>query len=210
MPDLRPLPPGTLLYAGAHRPSQGRLCVMEAVAYVAGEAHSDRPTCASLVLASYARALNDVSWPSDEERTAALAPIVPLLVGTRDDTPGAHDRHLRLLLLPVVREIVAPLFRKTGLTAHAEAMEALPDNALWRDVARVCHAAANAAAYEAAYAAYAAYDAAYAAAYAVDAYAAYAATRVAVAVAAARPRVLTLAVDMLRRACIAVREAKHA
>src|SRR5215213_2628627 len=41
-------------------------CTMEAVAYYAGERHSDRPQTASPLLASYIRPLND-AW-DDEQR----------------------------------------------------------------------------------------------------------------------------------------------
>ena len=44
----------TVLKAGSHSPPNGELtaCVMEAVAYVAGEPWSDHPACASPVMVS--------------------------------------------------------------------------------------------------------------------------------------------------------------
>lgn len=62
---------------GAH-PSQEAMCVMEAVAYVAGEPWSDEPECASPTIATFLRTWND-SLPSDEERTRLLAPLIPRL-----------------------------------------------------------------------------------------------------------------------------------
>ena len=49
------------LSAGRHaRPQQGR-CAMEWVAHLAGEAHSDRPECVSLVVGAFARSFNDAA-----------------------------------------------------------------------------------------------------------------------------------------------------
>src|SRR5690348_6850638 len=47
------------LESGAHDADDGRMCVMEAVAWLAGEPWSDAPQCASPVLAAFCRAWND-------------------------------------------------------------------------------------------------------------------------------------------------------
>ena len=75
-----------LLGAGQARPRGRRAqpwekaCVMEAVAYVAGEEWSDHPECASTVISAFLRSWNDSL--SDEDRQM-LKPLIPKLVGTR-------------------------------------------------------------------------------------------------------------------------------
>jgi hypothetical protein len=48
-----------VLAKGSHNPDEGEACVMEAVAFVAGEPWSDSPTCASPVIAAFLRRWND-------------------------------------------------------------------------------------------------------------------------------------------------------
>ena len=60
-------------------PSDG-MCAMEAVAFIAGEPHTDAPQCASPVVAAVVRTWNDVL--PDRQRQA-LKPYVPRMVGSR-------------------------------------------------------------------------------------------------------------------------------
>ena len=70
------------LSAGRHaRPQQGR-CAMEWVAHVAGEFHSDRPECVSLVVAAFARSFNDAL---DDETRQRLRPYLARTIGTAGD-----------------------------------------------------------------------------------------------------------------------------
>jgi len=76
---MRTLDLATLrLSAGAHFPDHD-FCVMEAVAYVAGEAWTDTPTCASTVLGAFLRCWNDQLDDSDRQM---LVSLIPRLVGT--------------------------------------------------------------------------------------------------------------------------------
>jgi len=70
------------LKKGGHAPTDGEMCVMEAVAYVAGEAWSDAPQCACPVITAFLVSWND-SLSSDAERDRLLKPLIPLIVGTR-------------------------------------------------------------------------------------------------------------------------------
>src|SRR4051812_29594083 len=70
-----------VLGEGSHAQREKGVCLMEAVAWFAGEPHSDRPQCASPALTSFGIALND-SFP--EEHRQKLKPLIPLLVGTRN------------------------------------------------------------------------------------------------------------------------------
>lgn len=87
-------------------PEQG-LCVMETVAYIAGEPHTDRPACACPVITALAIAIND-ALPDDATRTRLLAPFVHKIVDTRLTTDVQQRRGFMLadfyyrILLPHV------------------------------------------------------------------------------------------------------------
>jgi hypothetical protein len=57
-------------------------CVMQMVAYVAGEKWTDHPECACPILTRYAITLND---KLNTEHRQKLKPIIPLLIKTRSD-----------------------------------------------------------------------------------------------------------------------------
>ena len=61
--DLADLPP---LGEGSHDDPQDGACIMEAVAYVAGDEWSDHPACACPVISAFLRSWNDAL--PDEER----------------------------------------------------------------------------------------------------------------------------------------------
>jgi hypothetical protein len=71
-----------ILAKGAHDDRGNGLCLMEAVAWVAGEEHTDHPACVSPLLGAFGRSLNDV-LPDDKRQE--LKPLIPLLPGTSGD-----------------------------------------------------------------------------------------------------------------------------
>jgi hypothetical protein len=120
LPHLEPLKLGR----GSHAaPSNGLVeaCVMEAVAYVAGEPFSDHPVCASPILTSFLISWNDAM--SDEDRQM-LKPYIPRLVGTRT-TKKDEETRAWMLTDWLARECAPAWLRLAGLTAQAEALEAL-------------------------------------------------------------------------------------
>src|SRR6185437_13825458 len=80
------------LKSGAHEGPDDGVCIMEAVAYVAGEPWSDQPECACAVISVFLRAWNDAL--PDDERDALLRPLIPLLVGTKGTKALEHRRSL--------------------------------------------------------------------------------------------------------------------
>jgi hypothetical protein len=77
---------GIVLRAGGHESRESGVCAMEAVAWLAGEPHSDTPQCACPVIGAFMRSWND-AIPDDAHRTALLKPLLPLLVGSKS-TPA--------------------------------------------------------------------------------------------------------------------------
>ena len=117
---------------GQHKPPNGEFsaCVMEAVAYVAGEPWSDHPECACPVIGTFLRTWND-SLP-DDDRTALLLPLIPRLVGTRL-TRATEVRRATMSADWLVREYTPAWLRLAGLISQADALAALPEIADFTD-----------------------------------------------------------------------------
>jgi hypothetical protein len=81
------------LAKGSHRDRSNGLCLLEAVAWWAGEPHTDRPACVSPVLAGFGRTLNDVL---PDARRQELVRFVPLLPGTNRDGKDEARGYLAL------------------------------------------------------------------------------------------------------------------
>ena len=153
------------LKTGQHDPASGDMCLLEAVAWIAGEPWSDHPECVDPVLAAFGRSWNDSL--SDEDRDRLLLPFLPRLVGTRS-TAEVQDRRAFMAADWAVRVFTPAWLRLAKLDEHAEALEGLPE----LDSVEACRAAqptinaARDAAWDAAWAAAraAAWDAAWAAA----------------------------------------------
>jgi hypothetical protein len=161
---LKPLPRGFKIGHGKHAPDNGK-CVMEAVAYVAGEPHSDHPACACPIITAFLIRWND-DLPDDESRTRLLKPLVKKIVGTRS-TKAVELARVMLCVDWLVREWTPAFLRLTpALVPHAEALESLKPIQQWADLDAALEkiSAARAAAWDAAWAA--AWDAARAAAWA--------------------------------------------
>jgi len=148
------------LESGGHQKRSEGVCIMEAVAWWAGEKHSDHPECASPVITGYAMALND-NWPDTARQK--LIPFVSRLVGTRD----GHDSERGLLAVDWLIRVYTPEWlRLAGLDTEADNLANLAPITDWsaiatipepleeaRSVANARWAAARAAAGDAAWAA---------------------------------------------------------
>ena len=62
-------------------PGEGRMCLMSLVAFLAGEAHSDAPRCASPLIQTFAVLVNDHMPREARQRLKAFAPRI---IGTND------------------------------------------------------------------------------------------------------------------------------
>src|ERR1700757_4338224 len=111
------------LKKGAHSPDS-TFCVMEAVAFVAGEKWSDNPECACPVISSFLRSWND-GLPSDSERDRLLKLLIPKLVGTRN--PPLEEKRALMAADWLVRVHPPAWLRLAGLIKQAESLEQLPE-----------------------------------------------------------------------------------
>jgi hypothetical protein len=169
----------TTLYSGSHEVADSdqefRACVMEAVAYVAGEPWSDAPECACPVITAFMVSWND-GLP-DDERSALLLPLIPKLVGTRS-TPEIEERRSLMAADWLVRVHTPAWLRLAGMTAQADALAHLPEITSMEQVPSI-RGPIEAARRDAAAARAAAWDAARAAAWAAARDAAWDAARAA-------------------------------
>jgi hypothetical protein len=99
------------------------MCAMEMVAWLAGEAHGDEPSCTCPVLAALVRACNDAM--SDRARDRFLRPLVPQLVNTR--STAAVERARGLLAIDcAVRTLLPTWLDRRGRKDEAALLRALP------------------------------------------------------------------------------------
>jgi hypothetical protein len=165
------------LSEGAHSNPQDGMCIMECVAYIEGEKHTDHPKCACPVVTSFAIRTND--WMNGEERQLLL-PFVLRIAGSKSSLEVEKQRAF-MAADYAVRKFAPIALRVQKLEAQAKMLESC-DKIVDKKTALKGKAAAAAYAADAtavaAYAAYATADAAtnaaYAAADAADAAAVYA------------------------------------
>ena len=128
---------------------------MEAVAWLAGEAHSDHPACVCPVLGAFVRSWND---SLDDAMRQKLKPFIPRMVSTSTD--GRSEERAWMCLDWLTREC-APAFMDLtpALQSHGAALRVLPEITSHaglthaRPVLKAARAAARAAAWDAARAA---------------------------------------------------------
>ena len=160
-----------VLTHGPHESREAGLCAMEAVAWLAGERHSDSPECVCPVIAAAMRALNDGMDDADRQR---LVPYLKRVIGTRGDREletrrrfAAADWAVRVAAPRALRALRA--FALDDEAARLEALAPVVDVSTARTAQREasavsCVASAAASAASVAAAACAAADTAYAAA----------------------------------------------
>lgn len=112
-----------VLDEGSHSSPDEGMCVMEAVAFVAGEPFSDHPACASPTIGAFLRSWNDAL---DDDARQELKSYIPRLVGSAS-TKKVEQRRAWLATDYLVRTC-APAFLDLvpALRAHAEALTQLP------------------------------------------------------------------------------------
>jgi hypothetical protein len=109
----------TLAYGTHATPDDGR-CAMEWVSFLAGEPHSDDPSCVSPVLRAYCTALNDSLDDGPRQR---LRPYLTRTIGTAGD--GLDGPRSWTALDWLVRTFTPAWLAAAGLDACAEQLAAL-------------------------------------------------------------------------------------
>ncbi len=125
----------TTLAAGPNaKPDQG-LSALEAVAYLAGEPHSDHPACASPSIAAFIRTWGD--GLKQAERDGLLLPLVPRLVGT-NGSEALERRRIAMVADWLVRSHVPAWFRLAKLNVEADELAERAELTDIADLASLC------------------------------------------------------------------------
>ncbi len=111
----------TLAYGTHARPEDGR-CAMEWVSHLAGEAHSDEPTCVSPVVRAFCVALND---GLDDDPRQRLRLYLPRTIGTAGD--GLDERRAWMAMDWLVREYTPTWLSAAGVEEAAERLRSLTE-----------------------------------------------------------------------------------
>src|ERR1700737_2086942 len=116
-----------VLEHGSHKSPDDGMCVMEAVAYVAGEKHSDHPQCACPTISAFLRQWND---DLDDAGRQKLKPYIPKLVGTK--ATKAIEQRRGLLLADWMLRVHTPAWLDLGgMKEQADKIRALPELGSW-------------------------------------------------------------------------------
>jgi hypothetical protein len=111
------------LKSGSHSGPDAGACIMEAVAFVAGEPWSDHPQCVSPVIGAFLRNWND-NLPTDADRERLLKPLIPKIMNTRADA-ATEERRSYLALDWMIRTFLPAWLRLAKLNDHADAVAGL-------------------------------------------------------------------------------------
>lgn len=108
---------------GTHDTPEEGMSLMEAVAYVAGEPHSDRPECASTVLAAFLRQWSNSLRDVDRQ---GLKPLIPRLI---DSAAAGHVEARRAWMAAdwLIRTHSTAWLDLAGLGVHATVLRHLPE-----------------------------------------------------------------------------------
>jgi hypothetical protein len=110
-----------VLKSGGHdRRALNALCVMEAVAWLAGREHTDHPPCVSTTIGAFLRSWNDGMNDTDRQM---LKPLIPRVIGTAG-TPEQELQRSWMALDWYCRVSAPAWLRLAGLITEAEAIEA--------------------------------------------------------------------------------------
>ena len=115
----------SLKHGGHSENAELNACVMEAVAYVAGEPWGDAPQCACPVITAFCVSWND-SLPTDADRDRLLKPLIPLIVGTRS-TPAVEQKRATMAADWLIRVYTPTWLRAAKLDKQADMLASLPE-----------------------------------------------------------------------------------
>jgi len=113
---------GGALKSGKHKMEDGACCALElacAVRECAPDSLSDNP--AQVGLPDF-RGINDsVFWASDASRTESMLPMIAAYWNWRYWSEEKKIKALNLIVMCIIQEIYAPIFRQAGMEKEAAA-----------------------------------------------------------------------------------------
>jgi hypothetical protein len=86
---------GARLTRGRHERREDGTNLMELIAYLTGEPHTDMPECVPSEISTLGVWINDHgAWETTQQRTEALIPLIPKILGARRDEEATQKRLL--------------------------------------------------------------------------------------------------------------------
>lgn len=112
-----------ILESGAHKFRDEGVCAMEAVAWLAGESHSDTPSCTCLTITRFVQSIND---QATEEARQELKSVLHLVIGTQTEDIQRLRKRAYLATDFAVRVAAPWALDVAGLMEKAATLRALP------------------------------------------------------------------------------------
>ena len=103
------------LASGGHKSYEDGMCFLEACAYVAGKAITDRPPCVDKTLGHFGRGWND-RIDDTELRTKYLRPLIPHLLDTAES--GINELDVKLHIVREYLKRILPILLEAGQTYY--------------------------------------------------------------------------------------------
>ena len=116
-----------VLSRGGHLTRKESMCLMEAVAYIGGSGHTDRPECACPVVTEFAIEVND-NIVDDTIRNAALKPVIRNILNSQTDHRGVlknRSFHLAKGVVTTFLPMLLSVEDNTDTQAMAPVVEAM-------------------------------------------------------------------------------------
>lgn len=126
-----------VLTKGGHFTREEGMCLMEAVAYIGGSGHTDRPDCACPVVTEFAIEVND-NIDDDNIRNAALKPVIRNILNSDTDDRGVlKDRSFHLAKGVVTTFL--PMLLSVEDNADTQAMAPAVEAMAWGTIDNLRH-----------------------------------------------------------------------
>jgi hypothetical protein len=104
------------LTAGLGRPEPGKMCVEAAVCYALDLPHSDDPPCVGYTVKSFKINLNDLLWPSNEERSKGMRKLAIAQLGSDQID---QQKFAEYVTIETIKRILPIALDKVDLPDHA-------------------------------------------------------------------------------------------
>jgi hypothetical protein len=104
------------LTAGLGEPEPGKMCVEAAVCYALGLPHSDNPPCVGSAVKAFKINLNDLVWPSNEERTKGMRKLAIAQLGSDQID---QRKFAEYVIIETIKRILSIALDKVDLSDHA-------------------------------------------------------------------------------------------
>lgn len=119
--ELKNRIPGNRLEMGGHDTNR-QVCLMEAVAFIAGEEHSDHPECVDTVISDVCITQND---NLDSKSRQELIEVIPYILNSKTNSGVVRQKRLRILLTERLKSIIEKEKKEYGSASSFDSVSQL-------------------------------------------------------------------------------------